>query len=68
MLSVLIRWIGWDIELSRTDKTVTTSDDQKVQIKSFGTKTPADGKTEEFMFPNLETAVKFDRYGLTKDG
>ena len=66
MLSVLIRWIGWDVELSRSDSEIKNSQDETIQIKSFGEKVPVDGKTEEIRC--LGQRVKFDRYGLTKDG
>ena len=66
MLSVLIRWIGWDVELSRSDSEIKNSEDQTIQIKSLGEKKPVDGETEECLC--LGQRVKFDRYGLTKDG
>ena len=50
VLSVLIRWIGWDVELSRCDATITTNDESTIEIKSLKGKIPSDGKTEAITF------------------
>ena len=66
---MIVRWIGWDVELQRTveTKTVILEGEEQLEIKieKLG-RLPKDGENREFLYRGKK--YKFNRYGLTKYG
>ena len=77
----MIRWIGWDVELERTEHDEEViyweDDDEDGEIEEEELKTknvtikpldkvPIDGPSRSLKYETR--AYKMDRYGLTKDG
>ena len=70
VLAVIVRWIGWDIELNRKQhsfsrKNQKTQKKERIEIKAFK-KQPVDGPTQEIFYN--DKSYKFDRYGILTDG
>ena len=77
MFTVVIRWLGWDVELERADhvKEMKKEGDakavEKVHIEQIGRLPKDEDKlgqkgSKKFTFHNRR--YKFDRYALDKDG
>ena len=65
-LAILVRWIGWDVELERTQRPfLRDAPDGKGKVP----KLPVDGPSEPFhVGSNVFKRYKFGRYGLTCKG
>ena len=74
MLTIIVRWIGWDVELERThhSKNMKIEGDNKkeetvtVEPLVFPENHKEDRQSKKFMCNKKN--YKFDRYGLDKDG
>ena len=61
----MVRWIGWDVDLSRKNHTVENKVRKIIDVEALEN-VPIDEKTLNFSYKG--NRMKIERYGLTKDG